>query len=70
MNSSPLSDMIDRCLHIPNFNMNSSLIALITVHAVLFSIAFVTTNFGNASIMTRMKLFLLTMYGTFINPHE
>ena len=56
MNSSPLSDMIDRCLPIPNFNMNSSQIAVITVHAVFFLIAFVITTFENASIMTRMKL--------------
>ena len=34
MNSSPLSDKIDRCLHIPNFNINSLYIALITVQAV------------------------------------
>ena len=56
MNSSPLSDMIDRCLHIPNFNINSSKIDLLTVQAVFFLIAFVITNFENASIMTRMKL--------------
>ena len=59
MNSSPLSDMIDRCLYITNFNMNSSYIALITVLAVFRLIAFVITNFENASIITRMYLFPL-----------